>query len=79
MTNLSINQIAQIDGDTNANEAKRIRNREAAVRRAYREHAYNIGTPTANDITARTSEIAGEQIGEDYITRICEKNGDPLK
>jgi hypothetical protein len=77
--NLSINQIAQIEGDTNANEVKRIKTREAAVRRAYREYAYNIGTPTAVALMARASAIAEEPINSDYIKLICERDGSPLK
>jgi hypothetical protein len=76
---LSINQIAQAEGDTNANEARRIKNREAAVRRAYREHAYNIGTPTVDVLTVRASVIAEEPIGPDYIKLLCERDGNPLQ
>ncbi len=43
MTRRSINQVAQDEGDSSANEAARIRTRGASVARAWRTIAYKRG------------------------------------
>lgn len=67
----SINQIAQEDGDTSANEAARIREREAAVARAWRTVAYHEGESacTADRIATIT------ELPIAFIQDICARKG----
>ncbi len=67
----SINQIAQEDGDTSANEAARIRDREAAVTKAWRTIAYHEGEGacTAERVAAST------ELPVDFVRDICARKG----
>lgn len=67
----SVNQIAQEDGDTSANEAARIREREAAVAKAWRTVAYYEGeTACTADRVAALSELPA-----DFVRDICARKG----
>jgi DNA-directed RNA polymerase specialized sigma subunit len=73
VTMISINQLAQETGDTSANEANRIREREALIRRTWRSIAHNLNrTPTAKEIAERTG------YPEHYIRFVCECSGHNL-
>lgn len=65
----SINQIAQETGDTSANEVARIRQREAAVKTAWRTIAYEKGTVTLSEL-AKAADLPRE-----YCRLICERDG----
>lgn len=67
----SINQVAQEDGDTSAHEARRIKEREDAVARAWRTLAYNEGE------TACTAERIAEaaELPAMFVRDICERRG----
>lgn len=67
----SINQVAQEDGDTSADEARRIREREDAITRAWRTIAYNEGE------TACTAERVAEaaELPVKFVRAICERRG----
>lgn len=72
----SINQIAQESGDTSANEAERIRQREAAVRQAWRTLQFNNDKlPTISQIVELASRLADEYLGAEFCARICECTG----
>lgn len=67
----SINQVAQEAGDTSANEAARIREREAAVARAWRTVAYQEGEAACTaDRIATTAELP-----VDFVRDICARKG----
>jgi hypothetical protein len=67
----SINQIAQEDGDTSANESARIRDREAAVAKAWRTIAYHEGeTACTADRIAKASELPVA-----FVRDICARKG----
>jgi hypothetical protein len=67
----SINQVAQEDGDTSANEARRIRERENDIARTWRTIAYNEGE------TACTAERIAEaaELPVRFVRDICERRG----
>jgi hypothetical protein len=67
----SINQIAQEDGDTSANEATRIRDREAAVAKAWRTIAYHEGE--ASCTADRIAKVA--ELPIDFVRDICARKG----
>lgn len=71
----SINQMAQEEGDSSANEARRIREREATVKRAWRTLAYNEGEAACT--AARISEASGIPI--DYVRTVCGNVGYTLR
>lgn len=74
VTMISINQLAQEIGDTSANEANRIREREALIRRTWRSIAHNLNrTPAAKEIAERTG------YPEHYIRLVCERSGHNLQ
>lgn len=76
----SINQIAQENGDTTANEANRIRRREATVKHAWRKYTFEHNEyPTAQQIAEIASEEAEEELGMEYVKTICERNGYELR
>jgi len=67
----SINQVAQAEGDTSANEVRRIADREASVKRAWRTIAWET---SESDCTAeKIANVTGLAIG--YVRTICERNG----
>jgi hypothetical protein len=66
----SANQRAQAEGDTGANEARRIRDREMAVRAAWREEAWQRGEPVEARRVARATGLP-----EPYVRLICERGG----
>ena len=71
----SINQIAQAEGDSSANEAKRIREREAAVAKAWRQIAYDDGEAACSaDRVAQAVDLP-----EAYVRAICERKGLALR
>lgn len=70
----SINQIAQEDGDTSANEANRIREREATVKRCWRTIAFEDG----EEACSAESVAACAGLPVDYVRLICERYGYPL-
>jgi hypothetical protein len=71
----SINQIAQETGDTSANEAARIRDREALVARAWRTIAYHEGaTACTADRIAWATELPIA-----FVRDICARKGLDLK
>jgi hypothetical protein len=73
---LSDNQMAQRENDTSANEANRIRERESAVKHTYLSFVYMHGTkPSAAQMSILASKLCGEYLGEEYVLRICERNG----
>lgn len=75
----SVNQLAQEDGDTSLNEAERAKTREAMVNRCYRAYCYDHeAPPTAKQLSLTASEAAGEHLGEEFVSRICERNGNKL-
>lgn len=68
---LSVNQLAQSEQDTSANEAKRIRDREALVKRTWRTIAYHEG-----EAACRAERIADEsELPVDYVKFICDNYG----
>jgi hypothetical protein len=67
----SINQIAQEDGDTSANEARRIREREAAIARAWRTLAYNEGESACTAV--RIAEAVELPVA--FVQDICDRKG----
>lgn len=67
----SINQTAQEDGDSSANEAARIHEREAAVARAWRTVAYHEGEAACT--ADRIATIAELPIA--YVQDICARKG----
>jgi hypothetical protein len=70
----SINQLAQEEGDSSRNEANRIRERESAIRSAWRQIAFNTNRrPAAKEIAEQTS------LPENYVRVVCERNGDLLQ
>lgn len=71
----SINQLAQEEGDSSANEARRIREREAQVKKAWRTVAFyeNEAACTAERI-ARESDLP-----VDYVRFVCGKEGLALR
>ena len=71
----SLNQTAQDEGDTAANEARRIREAEASIHRAWRQLAYDEGESavTAHRIATMTGLPAA------YVREICERWGNPLR
>ena len=71
---LSINQIAQMDGDTSAKEAARIRARDAAVCRAWRTIAYYEGESACT--AAKIAERADLPVA--FVSAICERHGHPV-
>lgn len=76
--NRSINQMAQDEGDSSANEANRIRLRERSVRTAWRTFVFNNDkNPTIKDVSDLASELSGEHLGYDYCLRILECDGLP--
>jgi len=76
---LSSNQMAQEDRDTGANEVHRIRSREHAVNQSWRSFVYdNSRNPTAKELSYLASELIDEDLGEEFVIRICERNGNRL-
>jgi hypothetical protein len=71
----SINQIAQETGDTSANEAARIREREAVVARAWRTVAYHHGQAACT--ADKIAEIAALPV--DFVRDICARKGLDLR
>ncbi len=71
----SINQEAQVDGDTTANEVARIRFRERAVSDTWRAIAYHEGEAacTAARIAKDTS------LPEAYVVEVCAVKGHTLR
>jgi hypothetical protein len=67
----SINQIAQESGDSSANEAARIREREAAVARAWRTVVYHEGEAACT--ADRIAEIADLPVA--FVREICARKG----
>jgi len=67
----SINQVAQEEGDTSANEAARIRDREAAVAKAWRTIAYHEGEAACT--ADRVAAIA--ELPVDFVRDICARKG----
>lgn len=67
----SINQIAQDDGDTSANEVARIKARERSIRDAWNRIAYNegAGACTAERIARETD------LPVHYVIDICGRSG----
>ncbi len=71
----SINQIAQEAGDTSANEANRIREREATVKRAWRTIAFN-----ENEAACTAERIAAETgLPADFVRFVCGTHGLDLR
>lgn len=71
----SINQIAQENGDSSANEAKRIRDRESAVKQAWRRVAFNEG-----EAACTVEKVAREaDLPVDYVRFVCGNVGYELK
>jgi hypothetical protein len=71
----SINQVAQDEGNTSANEAKRIRNRESAVKVAWRTIAFNEGEAACTaERVARDCELP-----VDYVRFVCGNAGYEVK
>jgi hypothetical protein len=67
----SINQMAQEEGDTTANEAKRIREREATVKKAWRTVAFY-----ENEAACTAERIAKESgLPIDYVRFVCANYG----
>lgn len=71
----SINQMAQESGDSSANEAARIREREANVKRAWRQVAYDDGESAC---TARRIAAAAK-LPVDYVRFVCAVHGLELR
>ncbi len=71
----SINQIAQEDGDSSANEAARIRAREADVKRAWRTIAYEQGEAACT--AERVADAANLPIA--YVRFVCGASGYDLR
>ncbi len=71
----SINQLAQLDGDTAANTVRRIREDECSVRNAWRQIAYHEGEESCT--LARIVEMTG--YSEDYVRFVCGNVGYELK
>lgn len=67
----SINQTAQEERDTSANEADRIRERHASIAKAWRTVAYNDGESACT--VARLSEITG--LPASYVFDVCASLG----
>ena len=67
----SINQVAQENGDTSANEAARIRERERAVVAAWRTIAFNEGESACT--LGRVSRAA--ELPEEYVAFVCAVKG----
>lgn len=67
----SINQIAQETGDTSANEAARIRDREAAVTKAWRTLAYHKGEAACT--AERVAALAALPV--EFVRDICARKG----
>ena len=72
------NTRAQQEGDTAANEANRIRRRETAVRQAWRYIAYHGLPLEVASVAERASWLAGEALGNEFVRRICEVQGNCL-
>jgi len=71
----SLNQIAQDEGDTAANEARRIREAEASIHRAWRQLAYDEGESA---VTAhRIATMTGLPVA--YVRDVCERVGHVLR
>jgi len=71
----SLNQIAQDEGDTAANEARRIREGEASIHRAWRQIAYDEGESA---VTAhRIATLTGLPVA--YCRDVCERVGHVLR
>lgn len=71
MNTKSINQMAQEEGNSSANEARRIRDREASVKRAWRTVAFyeNEAACTADRIS-KESDLPVE-----YVRFVCGSYG----
>lgn len=71
----SINQMAQEEGDSSANEAQRIRDRESTVKRTWRSVAFH-----ENEAACTAERIAKEsELPIDYVRFVCGKEGLALK
>lgn len=67
----SINQVAQEEGDSSANEAARIRAREGAVTRAWRTIAYHEG-----EAACTADRVAADaELPVDFVRDICARKG----
>jgi hypothetical protein len=73
--NKSINQLAQENGETSANEAQRIREREVAVMRAGRTVAFFEGEAACT--AARIASESGMPIG--HVRFVCGNHGMDLR
>lgn len=71
----SINQMAQEEGDSSANEARRIREREATVKRAWRTIAFDEGEGACT--ATRVAEASGLPV--DYVRTVCASVGYELR
>jgi hypothetical protein len=67
----SINQIAQESGDSSANEAARIREREALVARGWRTIAYHEGAAACT--AARIAWVTDLPVA--FVQDICARKG----
>lgn len=72
--NASINQIAQSNGDTSANEANRIRERERAVSEAWWRVAYHESEQACTPV--RVANESGLPV--DFVVRVCFVKGHTL-
>ena len=69
--NRSDNQLAQTEGDTSANAARRIRDREKAVAEVWRNIAYYEGERACT--THRIAAVTG--LPMHYVRQQCERTG----
>lgn len=67
----SINQLAQEADDTSANEARRIREREASISHAWRTIAYHEGERACTAI--RIAEVVELPVA--FVQDICARKG----
>jgi len=67
---LSVNQAAQLEGDTGANAVKRLKAREAAVRVAWLTEVYEHGEPVRADRVVRAANLP-----EPFVRQLCERFG----
>lgn len=74
MSTKSINQLAQESGDTSANEAQRVRERVASIKKAWRVIAYHEGESACT--ADRIASAAGLPV--DHVRFVCGSEGLPL-
>lgn len=71
MTTKSINQLAQEECDTSANEVNRIKEREASVKKAWRQIAYDLGEQACT--VENVAKMAN--LPEAYVLFVCTNVG----